>query len=80
MNSPDQQGTQNTSTISNNLWTRLSLQTKTLYILLTVALIPVIGQAIYNTYQTQKALTNAAEISLKANAAQTAASLDAFIK
>ena len=75
MKSPDQR----TSGTINSFWARLSLQGKTLSIFLLVALIPMIGLAILGTVQTQRALTAAAESSLKGTAAQSAASLDDFI-
>jgi len=65
---------------SNILWARLSLQAKTLSVFLFVALVPLIGLSIWGAIQTQRALTDAAEISLKGSAAQAAASMDAFIK
>lgn len=58
----------------------LSLQTRLVIFVLLVALVPLIGIAIRDIVQTQQALTNAAEDSLKSSAAQTANSLDNFIQ
>ena len=69
--------TQNLSGKRNN---SLSLQTRLVIFMLLVALIPLIIIATRDTLQTQQALTNAAEISLKTGAAQTVNSLDTFIQ
>ncbi len=58
----------------------LSLQTRLVLFMLIVALVPLIIIATRDTLQTQQALTNGAEISLKAGAKQTANSLDNFIQ
>ena len=59
---------------------RLSLQTRLVSFMLLVALVPLIIIATRDTLQTQQALINGAEISLKSGAAQTANSLDSFIQ
>lgn len=69
-----------TQNISGKRNKSLSLQTRLVLFVLFVALIPLIAIAIRDTLQTQQALTNGAEISLKSSAAQTANSLDAFIQ
>ena len=69
--------TQNLSSKRNN---SLPLQTRLVLFMLLVALVPLIIIATRDTLQTQQALTNAAEISLKSGAAQTANSLDTFIQ
>jgi len=76
MNLPGQSTTGNQGTI----FTRLTLQAKTLWIFLLVALVPVILLATLGTLQSQRDLTAAAESSLSGNAKQSAASLDALIK
>lgn len=58
----------------------LSLQARLVLFVLFIALVPLIIIATRDTLQTQQALTNAAEISLKSNAAQTANSLDNFMQ
>ena len=68
---------QNVSGKRNN---SLSLQTRLVYFMLLVALVPLIIIATRDTLQTQQALTNGAEISLKSSAIQTANSLDNFIQ
>jgi len=67
-------------TISGRKNHGFSLQTRLALFTLFVALIPLIFIAIRDTLQTQQALTNAAEISLKSGAVQTANSLDNFIQ
>lgn len=57
-----------------------SLQTRLVLFVLLVALVPLIFIATRDTLQTQQALTNGAETSLKSSAAQTANSLDNFIQ
>lgn len=66
--------------ISGNRTNSFSLQTQLVLFILSVALIPLIIIATRDTIQTQQALTNGAEISLKAGAEQTANSLDNFIQ
>ena len=58
----------------------LPLQTRLVLFVLFISLIPLIFIAIRDILQTQQALTNSAEISLKASAEQTANSLDTFIQ
>jgi GAF domain-containing protein/HAMP domain-containing protein len=58
----------------------LSLQTRLIFFTLFIALVPLIFIAIRDILQTQQALTNSAEISLRSSAAQTANSLDTFIQ
>jgi GAF domain-containing protein/HAMP domain-containing protein len=58
----------------------LSLQTRLVLFVLFVALVPLVIIATRDTIQTQQALTNGAEISLKSGALQTANSLDNFIQ
>ena len=69
--------TQNISTHRKNF---TSLQTRLVLFVLFVALVPLIIIATRDTLQTQQALTNGAEASLKSSAAQTANSLDSFIQ
>jgi GAF domain-containing protein/methyl-accepting chemotaxis protein len=57
-----------------------SLQTRLVLFVLLVALVPLIIITTRDTLQTQQALTNGAEISLKSGATQTANSLDNFIQ
>src|SRR5688572_21460035 len=71
------QQTQKLSGKRNNI---LSLQTRLVLFVLSVALVPLLIIATRDTLQTQQALTNAAEISLKTGAAQTVNSLDTFIQ
>lgn len=59
---------------------RASLQKKTLLLLLVISVVPLVGLSINNIQQTRRALAEAAEIRLKAGAAQTAIALDAFMK
>ncbi len=66
--------------ISEKRSNSLSLQTRLVFFVLFIALVPLIIIATRDTLQTQQALTNGAEISLKASAAQTANSLDNFIQ
>jgi len=58
----------------------LSLRTRLVLFVLFIALTPLIIIATRDTFQTQQALTNGAEISLKSGAAQTVNSLDTFIQ
>ena len=58
----------------------LSFQTRLVLFVLLVALVPLIVTSTRGTLQTQQALTNGAEISLKSSAAQTANSLDNFMQ
>ena len=58
----------------------LSLQTRLVLFVLFVALVPLTIISVRDTLQTQQALINGAEISLKSSAAQTANSLDNFIQ
>ncbi|MEO5888572.1 MAG: HAMP domain-containing protein, partial [Anaerolineales bacterium] len=69
--------TQDLSGKRNNI---LPLQTRLVLFMLLVALVPLIIIATRDTLQTQQALTNAAEISLKSGAAQTVNSLDNFMQ
>ena len=71
------QQTQKLSGKRNNI---LSLQTRLVLFVLSVALVPLLIIATRDTLQTQQALTNSAEISLKTGAAQTVNSLDTFIQ
>ncbi len=67
-------------TISGKKNNTLPLQTRLVLFMLVVALVPLIAVATRDTLQTQQALANGAEISLKAGAVQTANSLDNFIQ
>lgn len=58
----------------------LTIQTRLVLFVLFIALVPLILIATRDILQTQQALRNGAEISLKSNALQTANSLDNFIK
>jgi GAF domain-containing protein/HAMP domain-containing protein len=58
----------------------LSLQARLVFFVLFVSLIPLIVITTRDILQTQQALTNGAEISLRSSAAQTANSLDNFIQ
>ncbi len=58
----------------------LSLQTQLVFFVLFVALVPLTIIATRDILQTQQALTNGAEFSLKSSAGQTANSLDTFIQ
>lgn len=58
----------------------LSLQTRLVLFVLFISLVPLIIIARRDILQTQEALTNSAEISLKSSAAQTANSMDTFIQ
>lgn len=69
--------TQNTTRKRITSW---SLQTRLVSFVLLTALVPLIIIATRDTLQTQQALTNGAETSLRSSAAQTANSLDAFIQ
>ena len=69
-----------TRKISGKRNNSLSLQTRLVLFVLLVALVPLIIIATRDTLQTQQALINGAEFSLKSNAAQTANSLDTFIQ
>jgi GAF domain-containing protein len=75
-----QNRSEQTQNISGRRNISLSLQTRLVLFTLLIALIPLIIIATRDTIQTRQALTNAAEISLKLSAAQTANSLDAFIQ
>ena len=77
MNQSRPEQTQNISGITNN---SLSLQTRLVLFVLLVALVPLITIAVRDILQTQQALTNGAEFSLKSGAVQTANSLDNFIQ
>ena len=66
--------------ISNKRNNSPSLQTRLVLFVLFVALVPLIIIATRDILQTQQALTNGAEISLKSGATQTANSLDTFLK
>ena len=57
-----------------------SLRTRLLLFVLFVSLVPLIILAVRDTIQTQQALTNGADTSLKSSAAQTANSVDTFIQ
>ncbi len=57
-----------------------SLQTRLVLFVLLIGLVPLIVIAVRDTLQTQRALTNSAEASLRTSAEQTANSLDTFIK
>jgi HAMP domain-containing protein len=75
---------QNRSEQTQNLSGRrnktLPLQTRLVLFVLSVALVPLLILATRDTLQTQQALTNAAETSLKSGATQTVNSLDTFIQ
>ncbi|MBC7878441.1 MAG: GAF domain-containing protein [Anaerolineales bacterium] len=58
----------------------LSLQARLVLFVLFISLVPLIIIATRDILQTQEALTNSAEISLKSSAAQTANSIDTFIQ
>ncbi|MEW6406855.1 MAG: GAF domain-containing protein, partial [Chloroflexota bacterium] len=58
----------------------ISLQTRLVLFVLLIGLVPLIVIAVRDTLQTQQALTNSAEASLRTSAEQTANSLDTFIK
>ncbi len=66
--------------ISGKRKNSLSLQTRLVLSVLLVALVPLIIIATRDTLQTQQALTNGAETSLKSGAVQTANSVDNFIQ
>lgn len=67
-------------TILDRINNRISLQTRLVLSMLFIALVPLIAVSTRNITQTQQALTNGAEISLRASALQTANSLDTFIE
>jgi len=69
-----------TQNISGKRRNAASLQTRLVFFVLLVALIPLIIIATRDTLQTQKTLSNVAEISLKSGAVQTANSLDSFVQ
>lgn len=69
-----------TQSISRRRNKSLSLQTRLVFFVLLVSLVPLIIISTRDTLQTQQALSNGAEISLKASAAQTANSLDNFMQ
>ena len=75
-----QSKSEQTQNISRNTNNATSLQTRLVLFVLLVALVPLIIIATRDTLQTQQALTNGAEASLKSSAAQTANSLDNFIQ
>ena len=58
----------------------LPLRTRLVLFVLLVSLVPLAIIATRDTLQTQQALTNAEEISLKSGAAQTASGIDTFIQ
>ena len=60
--------------------TSLSLQTRLVLFVLFISLVPLILIATRDSFQTQQALTNGAELSLKSGATQTANNLDNFIQ
>ena len=66
------------STVKTN--TSLSLQTRLVLFVLFISLVPLILIATRDSFQTQQALTNGAELSLKSGATQTANNLDNFIQ
>ncbi len=74
-NEPEQ-----TQSITKKRKNTISLQTRLVFFVLFIALVPLITIAVRDTAQTQQALTEGAEISLKSSAAQTANSLDTFIQ
>jgi GAF domain-containing protein/HAMP domain-containing protein len=59
---------------------RTSLQTRLVLFMLLISLTPLILISVRDILQTQQALLNGAEISLRSSAEQTANSLDSFIK
>ena len=67
-------------TILDRINNRISLQTRLVLSMLFIALVPLVAVSARNIIQTQQALTNGAEISLRASALQTANSLDTFIE
>jgi len=69
-----------THNITDKRNNNLSLQTRLVLFVLFIALIPLIIIAVRDILQTQQALTNSAEISLRSSAEQTANSLDTFIQ
>ncbi len=75
-----QTGPEITQATSGRRRNNLSLQTRLVFFVLSIALVPLIIIATRDTLQTQQALTNGVEISLKASATQTANSLDNFIQ
>jgi HAMP domain-containing protein len=75
-----QNRSEQTQNLSGKRTRTLSLQTRLVLFVLSVALVPLLIIATRDTLQTQQALTNAAEISLKSGAAQTVSSLDTFIQ
>jgi GAF domain-containing protein/HAMP domain-containing protein len=77
MSQSRQERTQNISERRNY---SLSLRTRLVSFVLLVALVPLIIIAARDTLQTQQALTNGAEFSLKSGATQTVNSLDNFIQ
>ncbi len=66
--------------ILNGINNTTSLQTRLAVFVLFVALVPLIVISTRDILQTQQALKNSAEVSLKSSAAQTANSLDSFIQ
>jgi GAF domain-containing protein/HAMP domain-containing protein len=69
-----------TSIISNKQSNSTSLRTRLVLFVLFVSLVPLTIIAVRDTLQTQQALTNGANTSLKSGAAQTANSMDTFIQ
>ncbi len=69
-----------TQKISGKRNISLSLRTRLVVFVLSLVLPPLIIIAIRDTFQTQQALTYAAEASLKSSAAQTASTMDSFIQ
>lgn len=69
-----------TQELSAKGFNSIPLQTRLVLFVLFIALVPLIIIAIRDTLQTQQALTNSAEVSLRSSAAQTANSLDTFIQ
>ncbi len=72
--------TEHTQIVPEKRRNTLPLQTRLVLFVLFTALIPLIIIAVRDILQTQQALTNSAEISLKSSAEQTAGSLDTFIQ
>ncbi len=75
-----QSRSEQTQNISRKRQNSLSLQTRLVLFVLFAALVPLTIISVRDTVQTQQALINGAEISLKSSAAQTANSLDNFIQ
>lgn len=64
----------------NTIARRASLQTRLVLFMLFISLAPLIALSVRDILQTQQALTNSAEKSLRSSAEQTANSLDTFIQ